>query len=201
MKDESQKYISIIFKEWLPLYDSLTPEVRAVLKNIAGQQAEALATRFYDFIFQDPDIARHLSYDLVQERLSSSLAGWVKDILMCDKENLQALAERQSMQLPPWTSHVLIRAEDHNNQQAPLFLQQLRNLLQASPLADNKLWVLGPVPALAPKRGGRWRWQILLQHPSRSQLQHIVSGTLALINTLPEARKVKWVLDVDPIEG
>ncbi|PLO69820.1 primosomal protein N', partial [Klebsiella michiganensis] len=35
----------------------------------------------------------------------------------------QALAERQSMQLPPWTSHVLIRAEDHNNQQAPLFLQ------------------------------------------------------------------------------
>ena len=53
------------------------------------------------------------------------------------------------MQLPPWTSHVLIRAEDHNNQQAPLFLQQLRNLLQASPLADEKLWVLGPVP--------RWR--------------------------------------------
>ncbi|STV66550.1 primosome assembly protein PriA [Klebsiella pneumoniae subsp. pneumoniae] len=113
----------------------------------------------------------------------------------------QALAERQTMQLPPWTSHVLIRAEDHNNQQAPLFLQQLRNLLQASPLADEKLWVLGPVPALAPKRGGRWRWQILLQHPSRVRLQHIVSGTLALINTLPEARKVKWVLDVDPIEG
>ncbi|MCS5882059.1 hypothetical protein LNP17_31335 [Klebsiella variicola subsp. variicola] len=37
--------------------------------------------------------------------------------------------------------------------------------------------------------------------PSRVRLQHIVSGTLALINTLPEARKVKWVLDVDPIEG
>jgi primosomal protein N' (replication factor Y) len=62
----------------------------------------------------------------------------------------QALAERQTMQLPPWTSHVIIRAEDHNNQQAPLFLQQLRNLLQASPLVDNQLWILGPVPALAP---------------------------------------------------
>jgi primosomal protein N' (replication factor Y) len=104
------------------------------------------------------------------------------------------------MQLPPWTSHVLIRAEDHNNQQAPLFYSSCV-ILQASPLADDKLWVLGPVPALAPKRGGRWRWQILLQHPSRVRLQHIVSGTLALINTLPEARKVKWVLDVDPIEG
>lgn len=113
----------------------------------------------------------------------------------------QALAERQTLQLPPWTSHVLIRAEDHDNQQAPLFLQQLRNLLQASPLADDKLWLLGPVPALAPKRGGRWRWQIILQHPSRLRLQHIVSGALALINTLPASRKVKWVLDVDPIES
>ena len=113
----------------------------------------------------------------------------------------QALAERQTLQLPPWTSHVLIRAEDHNNQQAPLFLQQLKNLLQSSPLADQHLWVLGPVPALAPKRAGRWRWQLLLQHPSRVRLQQIVSGTLTLINTLPEARKVKWVLDVDPIEG
>ncbi|VEB92025.1 primosomal protein replication factor [Citrobacter koseri] len=63
----------------------------------------------------------------------------------------QALAERQTLQLPPWTSHVIVRAEDHNNQQAPVFLQQLRNLIQASPLADDKLWVLGPVPALAPK--------------------------------------------------
>lgn len=57
----------------------------------------------------------------------------------------QALAERRMMQLPPWTSHVIVRAEDHNNQHAPLFLQQLRNLILSSPLADDKLWVLGPV--------------------------------------------------------
>ena len=55
------------------------------------------------------------------------------------------------MQLPPWISHVLIRAEDHNNQQAPLFFTAAAHLLQASPLADEKLRVLGPVPALAPK--------------------------------------------------
>lgn len=113
----------------------------------------------------------------------------------------RALLERSNVLLPPWSSHVLIRAEDHNNQQAPLFLQQLRNLLQASPLADNQLWIVGPVPALQPKRGGRYRWQLLLQHTSRPRLQHLISSTLALINTLPEARKVKWVLDVDPIEG
>ena len=95
MSDESKKYISVIFKEWLPLYDGLTPEVKAILKNIAAEQSEALATRFYDFIFQDPDIARHLTYDLVQERLSRSLAVWVNDILTSEKDQLQALAERQ----------------------------------------------------------------------------------------------------------
>ncbi|MEX5385003.1 primosomal protein N' [Cronobacter muytjensii] len=113
----------------------------------------------------------------------------------------QALAERSSVWLPPYSSHILIRAEDHHNQDAPAFLQQLRNLLQASPLADDKLWLLGPVPALQPKRGGRYRWQLLLQHPSRLQLQRIVAGSLPLVGTLPAARKVKWMLDVDPTEG
>ena len=113
----------------------------------------------------------------------------------------QALAERQSVMLPPWSSHILIRAEDHDNQQAPLFLQQLRNLLMASPLADNQLWLLGPVPALQPKRNGRFRWQLLLQHPSRARLQRIISSSLPLVSTLPESRRVKWYLDVDPIES
>ena len=40
----------------------------------------------------------------------------------------QTLAERNSVFLPPYTSHIIVRAEDHDNQQAPLFLQQLRNL-------------------------------------------------------------------------
>ncbi len=62
------------------------------------------------------------------------------------------------MQLPPWTSHVLIRAEDHNNQQAPLFYNSCA--ICCRPARWPTSWVLGPVPALAPKRGGRWRWQI-----------------------------------------
>jgi primosomal protein N' (replication factor Y) len=118
-----------------------------------------------------------------------------------DAFSSQALNERKTVFLPPYTSHVLIRAEDQNNHQAPLFLQQLRNLLEASPLRDEQLWIMGPVPSLQPKRGGRFRWQILLQHPSRARLQKLVSHSLTLFNTLPEARKVKWMLDVDPIDG
>ena len=175
------------------VFKSLTDDERN-LQELESVHPEPVAPKFIKEIKEEqvdsPDLP-----DVEIRRV------FVEEVTQAQLDAEQALAERQTMQLPPWTSHVLIRAEDHNNQQAPLFLQQLRNLLQASPLADDKLWVLGPVPALAPKRGGRWRWQILLQHPSRVRLQHIVSGTLALINTLPEAKKVKWVLDVDPIEG
>lgn len=114
---------------------------------------------------------------------------------------LQALNERKTVFLPPFTSHALFRSDDHDNQQSALFLQQLRNLLEASPLKDEGFWVMGPVPALQPKRGGRYRWQLLLQHPSRGVLQRLIKNSLPLINTLPQARKVKWTLDVDPTEG
>lgn len=113
----------------------------------------------------------------------------------------QALKERRQAGLPPFTSHILFRADDHDNRQAELFLDQLRQLLDASPLRDNALWLMGPIPALAPKRGGRFRWQLLLSHPSRPQLKRLVAASLPLISTLTQARKVKWSLDVDPLEG
>ena len=97
---------------------------------------------------------------------------------------------------------MIVRAEDHNNQHAPLFLQQLRNLILASPLADEnrgfsvrfRRWplnVAGPL-ALA---------DIVAAPFPRALTAHHRTGTLALINTIPDSRKVRWVLDVDPIEG
>lgn len=112
-----------------------------------------------------------------------------------------ALEERKSVFLPPYTSHIMVRCEDHDNQQAPAFLQQLRNLFEASPLKDQALWVLGPVPALQSKRSGRFRWQLLLQHPSRALLQQLLKTSLPLVTTLPLSRKVKWTLDIDPIDS
>ncbi len=112
----------------------------------------------------------------------------------------KTLEERRMVALPPFTSHILFRAEDHDNRQAALFLEQLRHLFDASPLRDDALWQMGPVPALLPKRSGRFRWQLLLQHPSRVQLQRLVAASLPLVNSLTLARKVKWSLDVDPMD-
>lgn len=113
----------------------------------------------------------------------------------------QALQERQSVFLPPFTHHVILRADDHDNRHACDFLQQLRARLEASPLCDESLWLLGPVPALQPKRGGRYRWQLLAQHPSRAKLQRLLQEVLPQVSTLPAYKKVKWSLDVDPTDS
>ncbi len=113
----------------------------------------------------------------------------------------QALEERNNACLPPYTSHILIRAEDKDNHQACVFLQQIRDLLEAHTHKEDLLWIMGPVPALQPKRNGRFRWQLLLQHPARVTLQKLARNLQSSITTLPQAGKIKWVLDVDPIDS
>ncbi|KJF75994.1 hypothetical protein UA45_20875, partial [Morganella morganii] len=87
------------------------------------------------------------------------------------------------------------------NQRASAFLQAVRQLFESHPLRDEHFWLMGPLPAIQAKRGGRFRWQLLLQHPSRSQLQKIVAQAIPYIQQMPESRKVRWNVDVDPTDG
>ena len=112
----------------------------------------------------------------------------------------EALQERQATFLPPYSSHIMIRSEDHNNQKAPQFLRQLKQFFEQHPMRDSHLWVMGPIPAIQAKRGGNFRWQLLLQHPSRGYLQKLMSVTYPQIVALPESKKVKWNIDVDPTD-
>jgi primosomal protein N' (replication factor Y) len=60
--------------------------------------------------------------------------------------------------------------------------------------------VSGPFPAPMPRRAGMYRAQLLLSSPARRPLHAALDGALAAIHELPEARKVRWSLDVDPMD-
>ncbi|EKT61238.1 primosomal protein N' [Providencia sneebia] len=112
----------------------------------------------------------------------------------------EAIEERRVAMLPPFTSHIMIRSEDHNNHDARQFLQKVRHYISEHPKYDPRLWILGPAPAIQAKRGGRFRWQLLLQHPSRAYLQQFAAQILPELQKQPESRKVKWNIDVDPTD-
>ncbi|USD65481.1 primosomal protein N' [Vibrio sp. SCSIO 43136] len=109
-----------------------------------------------------------------------------------------ALMERRAAQLPPFSFVTLFRAEANNNAIVERFMQQLRQTLEAHPLFDHYCLVLGPMPAPLARRAGKFRWQLLLQVPSRPQMQKILYSAKTVIDLLPDAKKVRWTLDIEP---
>jgi len=90
----------------------------------------------------------------------------------------------------------LLRAEAPDAD-APLdFLAQARALIGES----EDIAVFGPMTAPMARRGGRQRAQLLLQAGQRSVLQQWLRVWIPQIAALKSARKVRWSLDVDPME-
>ncbi|NNN45732.1 MULTISPECIES: primosomal protein N' [Vibrio] len=109
-----------------------------------------------------------------------------------------ALAERQVAQLPPYTYLTLFRAEANQSARVETFLRQVRETLQVHPLFAQGAVVLGPTPAPLAKRAGKYRWQLLLQAPTRSVMQRLLTSAKSAIQSLPLASKVRWSMDIEP---
>lgn len=107
-----------------------------------------------------------------------------------------ALAEREATGLPPARALVLIRAEATAGEAPMAFL---RTALGRAP-ADSAVERLGPSPAPMERRAGRHRAQLMLLADARHQLQAFLDQWLPLLPPLPEARHVRWSVDVDPVE-
>jgi len=60
--------------------------------------------------------------------------------------------------------------------------------------------VLGPVSAPMERRAGRYRAQLLLQCRERRGLHDMLGRLRATLEGSPAGRRVRWSIDVDPIE-
>ncbi len=105
------------------------------------------------------------------------------------------LAERQAAQLPPAIALAMLRAEAHDERAAMAFLQAA-----ASCLPDDGLQVQGPMPAILARRGGYLRFQLWLQARERPRLLQLLPAWVERLHGLPEARRVRWHVDMDPLE-
>lgn len=111
---------------------------------------------------------------------------------------LSILAERQQTQLPPFSHQAMVRTEDFDSDTAAKFLISIKQgLLQL----DENLWVMGPIPAAHAKRAGKFRWQLVIQHANRKKLQQIMTQAIPNIQALPLSNKVKWKIDIDPVDN
>lgn len=107
------------------------------------------------------------------------------------------LLERSQARLPPYLTIALLRAEASNRELPHAFLAAARELGQQ---AQSPPQLLGPIPAAMEKRAGRYRAQLLLQADQRTQLHNFLNRWLPQLSQLPQAKKVRWSIDVDAME-
>ena len=109
-----------------------------------------------------------------------------------------SLAERKDSRWPPFTRLALIRSAAHKQQDALAFLQRATELIRAE--KPEHLRVLGPVSAPMARKAGRYRTQLLIQSGDRKSLHALLTILRPALEAEPTARKVRWSIDVDPIE-
>ncbi|NNL96374.1 MAG: primosomal protein N' [Xanthomonadales bacterium] len=105
------------------------------------------------------------------------------------------LEERRLAKLPPFSFQAVLRAEAAKREAVQAMLERA-----AACCVHGEARVHGPFPALMERRGGRVRWYLLLQSETRSGLQQSLGHWLPQVSALPEARRVRWSVDVDPQE-
>ncbi len=107
------------------------------------------------------------------------------------------LGERRAAGLPPFASFSLLRAEAREKVDVAAFLQAA---VDSARSAQAALAIHGPVPAPMPRRAGYQRSQVIIESGERATMQAFLPGWLAGLRVLKQARRVRWSIDVDPIE-
>ncbi len=109
-----------------------------------------------------------------------------------------ALEERRASNWPPFSRLALLRSAATRRGDAHAFLDVAAGFVGR--LAGGRLRVLGPVDAPMARRAGRYRAQLLLQSTDRRLLHGVLRELRPLLEADPSARKVRWSIDVDPVE-
>jgi primosomal protein N' (replication factor Y) len=106
------------------------------------------------------------------------------------------LEERREAGLPPFTHLALLRAEAQEQRAVDAFMAAAAALAPRSDHID----LVGPMPAPMPRRAGMQRMQLLFNGATRAALHNALPDFVAAVRGLREARRVRWSLDVDPLD-
>ena len=108
----------------------------------------------------------------------------------------KVLEERVQAGLPPYSYQVLLRSEDYRKETSDAFLNEARSILGNTAGIE----VYGPYPAPLEQKAGRLRYQLLLQSRNRNLLLNALTPWIRDLESLPSSKKVRWSVDVDPLE-
>lgn len=107
------------------------------------------------------------------------------------------LDERSVMQFPPITYFALLKAEASTYKQVLLFLNEAVVLAKQIP---NDVMIYDPLRPQMARLNNMERGQLLLQANNRGVLHRLLTKWIPMLRSHKLANKVRWVVDIDPIE-
>jgi primosomal protein N' (replication factor Y) len=110
----------------------------------------------------------------------------------------QLLKQRSSALLPPFSHQALLCANAKNKQVAEDFLREAAGLLKSIQIDAVEIW--GPVANIIEKKSDYYYFNLYLQSNDRKALHQMLSTFNEHIDSLKLKNKVRWYLDIDPIE-
>lgn len=109
----------------------------------------------------------------------------------------ELLQERRVMQFPPTCFFALLRAEANHFSLVEQFLNQA---LKIANDIKTDVMIYGPIRPQMERLKSMEREQVLLQANTRAALQRLLKEWMPQMRALPIATKVRWSLDIDPLE-
>ncbi len=110
--------------------------------------------------------------------------------------------QRKVSGFPPFGFIALWRAESAHPGSAIQFLQYTRQIGQdiRQNLDYREVEIMDPVPSPMEKLAGRYRAQLLVKCHRRKPLHDLLSSWTNEIEISAQARKIRWSLDIDPMQ-
>jgi len=107
------------------------------------------------------------------------------------------LKERQSHAQPPFSYWSILRVEHSDFSVCENALNQVTRAIQ--PHLQESTHLLGPIPCLLERRGKRFRYQLVIQAPVRSEMHQAVDLAITVLEPLAGSAKLRWSIDIDPM--
>jgi primosomal protein N' (replication factor Y) (superfamily II helicase) len=107
------------------------------------------------------------------------------------------LDERRAMQFPPTSFFALLKAEASDYKHVLTFLQMAFNTARET---ASEVTIYDPLRPQMERLNNMERGQLLLQAPSRLALQKFLRVWVPTLRSAKQSNKIRWALDIDPLE-
>ncbi len=107
------------------------------------------------------------------------------------------LQEREQMGLPPFSFTAILRVESKELKYGEQFINDAAKYAES---LSNKVVIYDPVRPSIERLKGYERFQLFIQASARKDLQNLLRQWTAYLRQYHLANRVKWSIDVDPLE-